>query len=176
MSPPTGPDDPAATAFTVLEDEYGARGRYFLTLPATDQGPWHLAVYGVTVVDGREICSPGQDPTTHAVIHGPHPEVTVGYVLNRPILPGSPWSVTFHTEPADAAIPPSALVAHSRVVPLSLDEGEVIARFPQSKDGATIRFKPPKDFGRLRARVYLEACETQTPIRLRHPETGPTRV
>ena len=175
-SPPNGPDDPSAMTFSVLEGEYGARGRYFLTVPATDQGPWHLAVYGATVVDGREICSPGQDPTAHTVIPGPHPEVTVGYVLSRPILPGSPWSVTFHTEPADAAIPPSALVAHPRVVPLSLDEGEVIARFPPSKDGAIHRFKPPKDFGRLRSRVYLEAGESQTPIRLRHPETGPTRV
>lgn len=175
-APPDGPEDQAALAFTVLEDEYAARGRYFLQLPADESGPWHLAVFGAALADGREVYSPGHDPTARTVIPGPNPEVAVGYVINRPILPGSPWSVTFHTEPPGASIPPGALVAHPRVVPLSLDEGEIIARFPPTKDGETHRFKPPKNFGRLRARVYLDPAGSTTPVRLRHPETGATRV
>jgi hypothetical protein len=65
------------------------------------------------------------------------PEVTVSYNLRRPRFPGRAWTVTFRTEPAGAAIPPTALVAHPRTVPLSVHDGQVVAQFPAARDGAS---------------------------------------
>ena len=68
---------------------------------------------------------------------GPNPEVTVSYTFRRSGFPGRGWSLTFRTEPPGAAIPPTALVAHPRTVPLSIDDGAIVGRVPRRRDGAT---------------------------------------
>jgi hypothetical protein len=105
--------------------------------------------------------------------------VTVSYALKRPWLPGAPWSLTFRTEPADATTPPLVVVAHPRAVPLSVDDGQIIARLPAARDGTRVPIT-----GRFRlnghgVRVFPDPNvppDSLRPIRFRHPETGPTRV
>ena len=90
-------------------------------------------------LDGSRSISPGLEPSAATILPGPNPEVTVSYVLKRPWLPGLPWSVAFRTEPASSVVPPMVLVAHERAVPLSVDDGQIVARFPAGRDGAQFR-------------------------------------
>jgi len=113
------------------------------------------------------------------VVPGPNPEVTVSYTLRRPSFPGRTWSLTFRTDPIGSAIPPTALVVHPRTVPLSADDGEIVARFPAATDGETFTIPPTVDLARRRARIFADPHadpDGVPPIRLRHPEGGATRV
>jgi hypothetical protein len=178
-TPPRTPDDPQAIQLVVHENEYSRQGYVSLTLPQSDRQPWHIAVFAVTAVDGHRVVSPGIEPTARTVVPGPHPEVTVRYALRRSRVPGRPWSLTFQTEPAGSPIPPTALVAHPRTVPLSVDDGEIVARFPTAQDGATFPIRSALDLAKHRARLFTDpraAPDSLTPIRLRHPEPGGTRA
>jgi hypothetical protein len=71
------------------------------------------------------------------------------------------------------------VVAHSRTVPLSVDDGEIVQHIPPTQDGATLPLLPKVDLGKLRARVFLDPHVepgTLSPIRIRHPETDAARV
>jgi hypothetical protein len=119
------------------------------------------------------------DATASTTLPGPHPEVTVSYVLKRPWLPLFPWSVTFRTEPPGTAVPPMVLVAHPRTVPLSVDDGQIVARFPAGRDGDLFPIRSSVKLAQYGARVFPDPSappDAVTPIRLRHPETGTTRV
>lgn len=178
-TPPTGPDDPDAVRTTVHEGEYSRLGHYTLTLPPGEEGPWHVRVYSVAHQAGETVVSPGLEPSARTTLPGPHPEVTVSYALRRPGFPGRPWQLTFRTEPAGAEIPPTALVAHPRTVPLSVDDGEIVQQFPAARDGSTFSIQPRLDLSRHRARVFADPHahpDRLAPIRLRHPENGATRV
>jgi hypothetical protein len=178
-SPPSGPEDPEAHATTVHEGEYSRQGFFTTDLPAGSSGPWHVAVYAVAGTDGARIYSPGLEPTARTVVPGPHPEVTVSYVFRRPKFPGRPWSLTFRTEPAGAAIPPTALVAHPRTVPLTVDDGQIVEQFPAAHDGTTFPIQARVDLSTHRARIFADPRldpDSVPPIRLRHPETAATRV
>ncbi|WP_435017116.1 hypothetical protein TA3x_004709 [Tundrisphaera sp. TA3] len=177
--PPSGPDDPEAIVTSVADSEYGRLGYLAMTLPPTSNGPWHLAVFSVVSARGEEIVSPGLEPTARTVVPGPNPEVTVSYVLRRPMFPGRAWSVSFRTDPAGATIPPTALVAHPRTVPLSPDDGEIVVRFPAARDGESFPIPGHVDLARRRTRVFADPSSDPSglpPIRLRHPEGGGTRV
>jgi len=144
-----------------------------------DTGPWHIRVYSVIDLDGIRSFSPGLEPTAATVLAGPHPEVTVSYAIKRPWLPGLPWSVGFRTEPPGAAVPPMVLVAHPRAVPLSVDDGQIVARFPSGRDGAHFPIRTPLKLSQHGTRVFPDPNmepDGLIPIRLRHPETGATRV
>jgi hypothetical protein len=172
-------DDSAALRFLVKETEYSRAGFYALSLPPSPDGPWHLSVYSVAMVGGENVTSPGLETTARTVLPGPHPEVTVSYSLRAPRFPGRPWMLTFRTEPSGASIPATALIAHPRTVPLTVDDGEVIDEFPVSRDGATFRIRTKVNLATHRARVFVDPRSDptgQSPIRLRHPETGGTRV
>ncbi|WP_435005409.1 hypothetical protein P12x_003290 [Tundrisphaera lichenicola] len=178
-SPPTGPDDPEALGSAVSDEEYSRMGYFALTLPTSIPGPWHLAVFSVARVQGEAVVSPGLDPSARTIVPGPNPEVTVSYVLRRPSFPGRSWSVSFRTEPAGSAIPPTALVAHPRTVPLSADDGQTLARFPATRDGETFPIPNVGDLVRQRARIFADPRadpDGLPPIRLRHPEGVATRV
>ncbi len=178
-SPPTGADDPQAIAAGVSDDEYSRLGYFGMTLPPGVPGPWHLAVFSVATVQGERAFSPGLDPSARTVVPGPNPEVTVSYTIRRPGFPGRPWSLTFQTDPANSPIPPTALVAHPRTVPLSADDGEIVYRIPAARDGATFTLPPTLDLARRRARVFADPNadpDGLPPIRLRHPEGSPTRA
>ena len=202
-SPPEGPNDTLAMAAIVPRADYERHQFWTLVLPIAPQrnaalpgrsangsetngepvspegGPWHIRVYSVTESDGHRVFSPGMEPSAATILPGPHPEVTVSYVLKRPWLPGAPWSLTFRTEPAGASTPPLVVVAHPRAVPLSVDDGEIIARVPAARDGVRVPI-----VGRVRlnghgVRVFPDPSvppDTLVPIRFRHPETGSTRV
>ncbi len=129
--------------------------------------------------DGVRSMSPGLEPSAATVLPGPHPEVTVTYRLNRPWLPGLPWSLTFRTEPASAILPPMVVVVHPRAVPLSADDGQIIARLPSVRNGARFSFRVPFTRTGHGLRVFPDpsvAPDEQVPIRFRHPEIGATRV
>ncbi len=199
--PPLGPSDPDALKATVARGDYQRLESWTLTLPVArshasvaavpstngssatppqnDAGPWHIRVYSAIEADGRLSLSPGLEPTAATALPGPNPEVTVSYVLKRPWLRGLPWSVTFRTEPAGISIPPMVLVAHRRAVPLSTDDGQIVAWFPASRDGARFPIRSTLRLDQHSARVFPDpnvAPDELTPIRLRHPETGVTRL
>jgi hypothetical protein len=178
-SPPTGPDDPSAHVETVHEVDYGRQGRHTLMLPTSAPGPWHVAVYALSMADGQPVTSPGTEPTARTVVPGPNPEVTVSYAFRRGRLTGRKASVTFRTEPPGSPIPPTVLVTHSRTVPLSADDGTLVAEFPASQDGATFPLPSGVNLSRSRARIFADPRaepDGLPPIRLRHPEAGATRV
>jgi hypothetical protein len=200
---PQGPSDPAAITATVFRFDYDRHDCWTLSLPATrrdqgsslappplgieseaksaqsETGPWQIRIYSIAELDGVTSISPGLDPTASTTLPGPHPEVTVSYVLRRPWLPLFPWSVTFRTEPPGTAVPPMVLVAHPRTVPLSVDDGQIVARFPAGRDGDLFPIRPSVKLAQYGARVFPDPSappDAVTPIRLRHPETGTTRV
>ena len=178
-SPPLGADDPEAISEGVLDDEYGRLGYFAMTLPPNIPGPWHLAVFSVATVQGERVVSPGLDPSSRTIVPGPNPEVTVSYTLRRPGFPGRAWSLTFRTDPVGSPIPPTALVAHPRTVPLSPDDGEIVVRFPAAQDGETFTIPSTVDLNRNRARIFADPNSDPDglpPIRLRHPESGGTRA
>jgi len=177
-SPPQGPNDPSAIAETVTRADYDSHDCWTLNLPY-DAGPWHIRVYSVIDLDGVRSISPGLESTAATLLASPHPEVTVSYALKRPWLPGFPWSVGFRTEPPGAAVPPMVLVAHPRAVPLSVDDGQIVAHFPSGRDGAYFPIRTPFKLSQYGTRVFPDPNvepDSLVPIRLRHPETGATRI
>jgi hypothetical protein len=145
----------------------------------TDTSPWYIRIYSVIDLDGVRSISPGLESSAATVVPGPHPEVTVAYALKRPWLPGFPWSVGFRTEPAGAAVPPMVLVAHPRTVPLSVDDGQIVAHFPSGRDGAHFSIHTSLKLSQYGIRVFPDPNvepDGLMPIRLRHPETGAARV
>ncbi|WZO96935.1 hypothetical protein EP7_003943 [Isosphaeraceae bacterium EP7] len=178
-SAPDGPDDREATVLQVSEGEYSRQGYQTLTLPTAIAGPWHLAVFSLMSSDGERLVSPGLEPTARTIVPGPNPEVTVSYTLRKGGFPGRPWSLLFRTDPAGSTIPPTAIVAHPRTIPLSVDDGEIVARLPATRDGASFPIPTTIDLARHLARVFPDPAadpESQAPIRLRHPDAGQTRA
>jgi hypothetical protein len=199
---PQGADDASAVSATVFRADYDRQECWTLTLPMVarsgdaielpvpsafqalgsaqrENGSWHIRAYSIVDLDGARSTSPGLEPTAATVLPGPHPEVTVSYVLKRPWIPGLPWSVSFRTEPAGAPVPPMVMVAHDRVVPLSVDDGQIVTRFPSGSDGSHFPVRIPPNFSRHNARVFPDPNvepDALVPIRLRHPESGATRV
>jgi hypothetical protein len=198
-APPQGPSDPATITATVERTLYDRQDCWLLGLAppapqfpaaATDSlapagsalsqsGPWHIRVYSIAELDGVRAISPGLEPTAATTLPAPHPEVTVSYALKRPWLPGLPWSVSFRTEPPGMPVPPMVLVAHPRTVPFSVDDGHIVARFAAPRDGARFRISSPLKLSQHGVRIFLDPNlepDALVPIRLRHPETAPTRV
>lgn len=179
-SPADGPEDPDAQVFPVQESEYSRVGSYMLTLPPDGSGPWHLAVRGVAQIEGERVVSPGIDPTSRTIVPGPNPEITLSYSLKKPGFPGRGWTITLHTEPPGQPLPPLALVAHPRTVPLSIDDGSIVERYPVSGDGQSITIRPgPVDLSKHRLRLFPDlhaAPEGMPPVRMRHPEVEATRI
>ncbi|MFO0958080.1 MAG: hypothetical protein U0800_11735 [Isosphaeraceae bacterium] len=179
-SPPDGPDDPDAHVYPVQESEYSRIGSYVLTLPSGGPCPWHVSVHSVAQIEGERVVSPGIDPTSRTIIPGPNPEITLTYTLKKPGFPGRPWTISLHTEPPGQPIPPMALVAHPRTVPLSIDDGTIIEHYAASTDGQTITIKPGNlDLAKHRLRLFpdlLAAPDGLPPVRMRHPESDVPRV
>ena len=198
--PPQGPSDPLAITTNLTRADYERQDCWTFSLPTstprgssspspargsngfavvpspTEGGPWSLRVFSVAEWDGVRSLSPGLEPSAITILPGPHPEVTVSYSLKRSWLPGLPWSLTFFTEPTDSVLPPMVVVAHPRTVPLSVDDGEIVARLPGVRNRA--RFSIPNLAGQG-VRVFSDPSvppDAQVPIRFRHPETGSTRV
>jgi hypothetical protein len=63
-------------------------------------------------------------------------------------------------------------------LPLSVDDGAIVAEFPAAHDGATFPIAARIDLAKQRARVFADprgGAADLPPIRLRHPD-GDTRV
>jgi hypothetical protein len=123
--------------------------------------------------------SAGLEPTATVAVAGPHPDVTVTYQLKKSWFPGRPWSLILRTEPAGAAIPPMVLVANQRAIPLSAEDGEIVARLPAARDGARHAIQAPPNLARCGVRAFADPTlelGSYSPIRIRHPEMGATRV
>ncbi len=174
VTPPIGPDDPDALVETVHESDYAHHGRYTLSLPTDVAGPWHVAVYASMTIDGRPVASPGRESSARTVVLGAGAEVTVSYTFRRGRLTGRKPAIVFQTEPPGASIPATVLVAHPRTVPLAIEDGETVASFPSTRDGAI--FPLPADVDLKRCRVRLFAGENSSLLRLRHPEADASRV
>jgi hypothetical protein len=200
-SPPAGPADPAAIVSSVTRDEYDRLGSWVINLPrasilesselelplgpadSADLPPdrWHVRVYSVALADGAgaSVVSAGLEPTATVAVPGPHPEVTISYLLKKPWLPGRRWSIELRTEPPGSVIPPLVLVANARAIPLSADDGAITARFPAAKDGASFPIPLSAIGAPGGVRVFPDPAAdpgSSPPVRIRHPETGPTRA
>jgi hypothetical protein len=178
-APPTGADDPEGVVFSVSDERYSRLRHFEIQLPIGPPGPWHVAVFSVATVQGERVVSPGLEPSARTVVPGPNPEVTVSYLLKRPRFPGRAWSLSFRTEPADSPIPPTALVTLPQTVPLSAVDGEIVARFPATRDGESFTIPANVDLNRQRARIFVDPHadpEGLPPIRLRHPEGDTARI
>jgi hypothetical protein len=71
------------------------------------------------------------------------------------------------------------VVAHPRTVPLSVDDGQIIARLPAVHNGARYSIRVPFHRTGHGVRVFPDpatAPDEQVPIRFRHPEIGATRL
>jgi hypothetical protein len=178
-APPVGIDDPEAIVETVHEVDYSRVGYHAMTLLPSDRGPWHITVYALSSVDDQLVVSPGLDLSSRTTILGLNQEVTLAYSFDRKRLAGRRWFVTFRTEPPSSPIPATVLVSHPRTVPLSADDGTIVGEFPASRDGASFPLPDGVNLGKVRVRIFPDprvALDSQSPIRLRHPEAGGTRV
>jgi hypothetical protein len=202
-APPAGPADPLATTTEIDRAEYNRQDCWTLSLPAgptwagtapamarqssppasdpaqPDGGPWSIRVFSIADHDGARSFSPGMEPTAATSLAARHAEVTVSYVLKRPWLPGLPWSLSFRTYPSGRLLSPMVLVANPRTVPLSVDDGQIVARLPAIRDGARFPIRTAVNLHRHEVRVFPDPAvepDALVPIRFRHPETGSTRV
>jgi hypothetical protein len=201
-SPPNGPADPQGIVADVSRVDYHRLGFWIIHLPSSgidepsdrhsspaeafpdgalppSRGRWYITAYSIALVDGAPLLSPGLEPTATTAVPGPHPEVTVTYTLKRPWFPGRRWALTVHTEPSGAAVPPMVLIANARAIPLSADDGQLVARLPASKDGTTHPIPTSLNLSRGGVRAFLDPTlepDALPPLRLRHPDAGPTRA
>ncbi|MDG3003586.1 hypothetical protein [Paludisphaera mucosa] len=185
---PAGPEDPTALRFSVARDVYDRAGSWILNAPTPPEAEpsgglrsthWHVRVYAQDEADGALLHSPGSEPSAETVVPGPHPEITVAYQWKRPWFPGRPWTLAVRTEPAGSETPPMVVVANSRAVPVSVEDGEVIARIPAGRDGASHAIAPDPRLTEEGVRAFLDPSrdpDATPPIRIRHPETGRARV
>ncbi len=184
--PPDGPDDPEALRFDVARGEYDQLGGWTLiapTPPSADGGDganhWHVRVFSREDAEDGPRFSPGAEPTAATVAPGPNPEITVSYRWKRPWLPGRPWTLAVRTDPPGAETPPLVVVANPRAVPIGVDDGEVVARFPASRDGAALAVPADPRLAEDRLRAFVDPSrdpDSLPPVRIRHPETGRPRV
>jgi hypothetical protein len=201
--PPVGPADALAITTEVDRADYNRQDCWTLSLPARpgragttavaasdtsasaaepmqpDGGPWNIRVYSIADHDGARSYSPGLEPTAATSLSARHAEVTVSYVLKRPWLPGLTWSLTFRTYPPGRLLSPMVLVANPRTVPLSVDDGQIVARLPAIRDGARFPIRTAVNLRRYEVRVFPDPAvepDALVPIRFRHPETGSARV
>jgi len=201
-SPPRGSSDSHAIVATVARADYERLGSWTLDLPRTPfaessdfelepasvpadrpfsprSDHWYVSAFSLAEIDGASLVSPGLEPSATTAVPGPHPQITVSYSLKRPWLPARPWVLTVRTEPAGAAVPRMVLVANERAVPLSAEDGQIVARLPAGQDGATHAIRTPLNLSRVGVRAFLDPTIDPgflPPIRLRHPETGLARV
>lgn len=172
--PPAGPEDPSAVIETVPRDEYERRGSWGLALPVGRGGSWHVRIWGVE----DHSLSPGIAESAATTLPGLDAEVVVSYAVRRPLLPFQPWSLTLRTDPPGASLPPMVVVEHPRAVPLSVDDGRIVARVPSAGDGVHVPI-PGRRRDALGLRLFVDPTASPDgliPIRFRHPETGATRV
>jgi len=185
---PVGPADPEALLVDVRREEYDRQGAWILIArPPTPSGDgvrpltthWHIRVYSMDRTGADAAFSAGLEPTAETVAPGPHPEVTISYRWKRPWVPGRPWTLIVKTEPHGAETPPLLVVGNPRAVPVSAEDGEVLARLPAGRDGSS----HPVSIGHHRSadhlRVFLDPAvepDSTPPIRVRHPEAARARV
>ena len=176
---PTHADDPQSISVEIDEAEYSRQGYLAWLLPNAIRGPWRICVYSISHVDGERFVSAGVEPTARTTLPGPNPEVTLSYRLKRPRFPGRPWRLTFRTDPAGSDVPATVLVDHPRAVPLTTDDGQIIERFPASRDGASFSVQGSTNLSHGRARIFVDPLadpDALTPIRLKHPTTQEARA
>jgi hypothetical protein len=203
-SPPRGSTDPDAVALTVPRAEYERVGSWTLELPMTrspepgnhqrqpaieppeSDSPliprldhWYVTAFSLAEIDGASLVSPGLEPSATTAVPGPHPQITVSYSFKRPWLPARPWVLTLRTEPFGADIPRMVVVANERAIPLSADDGQIVAKLPAGKDGAAHPIRTTLNLAKVGVRAFLDPTldpGSLPPVRLRHPETDLARV
>lgn len=185
-APPSGPDDPESLRFDVARAEYDRAGCWTLNAPTPSSPPageganhWHVRAYSREDAPEGPHFSPGAEPSAATIAPGPNPEITVTYRWKRPWIPGRPWNLVVRTEPPGADVPPLVVVANPRAVPIGVEDGEVVARFPASRDGAAFGIPHDPRLVEDGLRAFLDPArdpDSLPPIRVRHPEVGRARV
>jgi len=71
------------------------------------------------------------------------------------------------------------LVAHPRAVPLSVDDGQIVARFPAGPAATRYPVRTAVNLAKHGVRAFPDPQIEPAlivPVRLQHPENGATRV
>ncbi len=176
---PTGPDDREAIPIEIDEAEYSRKGYLAWNLPTDNAGAWRIVVYSVAHIDGERFVSSGLELTARTTLPGPNPQITLSYRWRRRAFPGRGWSVILKTDPPGASLPPTVLVVHPRTVPLTADDGELIAHFPACQDGASFPIQATSNWNKDRARIFIDPStdpDDITPIRIKHPVSEDARA
>lgn len=170
------PEEPCAHSEVVTRTDYDRAGQWVLDPAGSDEGR-RIRVYSVTIVDRTRVLSPGTEPTAAAQITAKN-EIAVTYRLKKPWLPRKRWTLEFRTDPPGATIPPTLLVANPRAVPLSVDDGELVARFMTAVDGSRLVIESDFDLARGRSRLFTDPslANGHPPVRLVSTDSAETRV
>ena len=170
---PASPDDPDAQHLMIDELDYYRQGRVILSLPETPSGStWRVRAFAVAEVGGRRQISPGLHPTSRVEIAPTYQEVELRYQLRRGWLSGG-WKVVFHTTPAGSKVPPTALVSHPRAVPMTVDDGDIVDRFPAAHDGDAFPIRACQTIQPDRVRLFLDPQadpDSLAHVKLIHPQ------
>jgi hypothetical protein len=176
---PSDPTDPQILRQIVTDRDYAESGGCEMRLPLPGTAAWQIRVFTVAKIDGTMFYSPGADPTARAVVEAGSSALVVSYRLRKPRLPWQTWAVEFKTDPPASVIPPTILVGHERTVPLSMDEGKVVASIPRARDGDQVAFRPGYRLNGDRLRLFLDPSidpEGLAHVRFRHPGYESPRV
>jgi hypothetical protein len=177
--PPDGPDDPRAIRSIVRDRRLLTEEGFALDLPSNGSPPWHIQILAMEDNGNEPRYSQGKDPTSRAVLATHSGSVLVKYHIKRRRFPKFGWYLEVETEPAGAEIPPLVVVSHPRTVPLSADDGVVIARLPALRGNTSVRLETSHSPRGHRVRVFIDPSldpESLPLLRFRHPTAESTRV
>lgn len=176
---PAGASDPLSRSVRVELAAYQELDSFAWTLPQEEARPWHVVVLVCRVHEGRQMVSPGMEFGCRVQVSGQPSEVEVSYTLTPPSLLRRAWSIAFRTDPPGLPIPPLVVVAHPRTIPVSHDDGDVMARLPAGQDRDQHQFRARRSLAKGGIRVFADPradSNSVCPIRLRHPDAEAPRV
>ena len=157
--PASSPLDTDSRTFVIERSMYERKGLYKLKLPPRADLPWFVSVYTQCELNGEPWISSGHEPSSRTQVPDPGTEVLVYYKIS----PGGvarPWSLHIRTDPSGVTVGPTVLVAQPRILPLTPREGLTLARFPQARDGDTLRFEPATRLEGRKLRLFADPENT----------------
>ena len=153
--PASGPWENDCRSILVDRTTYDRAGAFRLTLPPRADLPWYVSVFSQCELGGETWTSAGRNPSAQCAVPQPGQEALVYYAV-KPGGVARPWTLTVRTEPAGATVGPLLLVAQPRILPLTPQDGLVIARFPQAHDGDTLKLDPATRLQGRKLRLFAD--------------------
>ncbi len=122
------PHDPEAARIRLTRAEYNRQGRFLLREP--EQRDYYFAVYAALLQDGRELLSPGREPTSRTRVNLSS-RITLAYSLNHSRRLRGPGPVTLSVSAEGVGhLPELVLIRRPDRPPIRRDDGEPVLRIP----------------------------------------------